>query len=431
MGGYQAVYNEGKTVRSIGGNMKSVLIVGAGAQGGPCASILAGERSVEDIRLGDIDLNLARKVADKIKNKKVQAILLDAGDKDALIKAAKSVDIIINLTHLKFNDIVMEAALASQAHYVDTACTTAFLEGWAAGKEPKFHRDFMAIGKTALVGCGFAPGIANVLTRYACDQMDRVETIVIRVARGGGKSSDDVVSEWEPTWSPEILLEDYAEPPMLLKNGKFVQVPIFSNPETYHFPAPLGDVLLSSHMHEEPYLIPKFYLEKGLQNLDFKYPVDKLVGAFIKMGFADGQSINVNGVEVVPRDVLMKLVKRPGNKFFEENEKTILQSKITGIMVVSVEGEWGGEKVTHIANYRFTDGPDHERQRRLFRVYGTTLVYVALPAVVGAKMCVSGEAESGVVSPDILDPQKFFAGMSERGVPFHLDEEIIKHTVIE
>ena len=39
--------------------MKKVLVIGAGAQGGPCASILAGEESVKEIRLGDIDLALA------------------------------------------------------------------------------------------------------------------------------------------------------------------------------------------------------------------------------------------------------------------------------------------------------------------------------------------------------------------------------------
>ena len=43
--------------------MKKVLIVGAGAQGGPCAAILAGEESVSEIRLGDIDLEIATKVA--------------------------------------------------------------------------------------------------------------------------------------------------------------------------------------------------------------------------------------------------------------------------------------------------------------------------------------------------------------------------------
>ena len=39
--------------------MKKVLVIGAGAQGGPCASILAGEEGVEKILLGDIDLDLA------------------------------------------------------------------------------------------------------------------------------------------------------------------------------------------------------------------------------------------------------------------------------------------------------------------------------------------------------------------------------------
>jgi hypothetical protein len=30
--------------------------------------------------------------------------------------------------------------------------------------------------------------------------------------------------------------------------------------------------------------------------------------------------------------------------------------------------------------------------------------------------------ESGVISPDSLDPQKFFSGMEARGVPFEFQE---------
>jgi saccharopine dehydrogenase (NAD+, L-lysine-forming) len=411
--------------------MRKVLVVGAGAQGGPCASILSGEDGVGEILLGDINLDVARKAADKIKSKKVKPIRLDASNKDEIIEAAEGVGVIFNLTLLKFNDNIMEAALASNTHYVDTACTTQFLEDWAAGLEPKYNREFIKIGKTAVVGCGFAPGIANVLTRFICDQMGRVEKIIIRAGRSYGNGPDEVVSAWKPTWSPEILLEDYAEPPMVLMDGKFVQIPIFSNPETYTFSEPVGDMLLSSHMHEEPYLIPKFYSHKGLKELDFKYPVDKIVGAFIKMGFADDGAIDVNGVKVIPRDLLMKLVQRPGNKFFEENEESILHSDLTGIMDISVEGEQGGERVSRIISYRFTDGPNVKRQRQLFSAYGTTMVHVALPAVVGAKMCVNGEVESGVISPDSLDPGKFFKGMTERGVPFELDERIIKHSVIQ
>lgn len=404
--------------------MRSVLVIGAGAQGGPCASILAGEEGVEDIRLGDIDLALAQKVANKIGSKKVKPIKLDASKKEEVVAAAQGVDVIINLTHLKFNDVIMEAALAVKTHYVDTASSTEFLENWISGEELKYHREFKEIGKTALAGSGFAPGIANVLTRHACDQMDRVEKIIIRVGRKSPSASDEVVSAWKPTWSPEILLEDYSEEPLLLKDGEFVHMAIFSNPETYTFPEPIGELLLSSHMHEEPYMIPPVYLDKGLQHFDFKYPVDKLVGAFIKMGFASDEAIDVNGVKVVPRDVLMKLVKRPGNKFFGENDETILQSDITGNMDVSVEGERAGKKRTHNIFYRFADGPNHERQRQLFKTFGTTMVYVALPAVVGAKMCVNGKVESGMVSADVLDPKIFTSGMSERGVPFEFDETI-------
>jgi saccharopine dehydrogenase-like NADP-dependent oxidoreductase len=176
--------------------------------------------------------------------------------------------------------------------------------------------------------------------------------------------------------------------------------------------------------------MPRFYLDKGLRELDFKYPVDKLVGAFIKMGFADDRLIDVNGVQVVPRDLLMKLVKRPGNRFLHENKETVLQSNLTGIMDISVDGEWAGEKQSHVISYRFADGPNKERQRQLFRCYGTTLVYVALPAVVGAKMCVAREVAPGVVSPEALDPTGFFRGMGERGVPFEIDERILKQTTV-
>ena len=96
--------------------MKKVLVIDAGAQGGPCASILAGEEGVEEIRLGDIDLTLAQKVADKIKSDKVEAFRLDASSEAEAIAAGEGFDVVINLTHLKFNDTIMAAALSAETH---------------------------------------------------------------------------------------------------------------------------------------------------------------------------------------------------------------------------------------------------------------------------------------------------------------------------
>lgn len=184
--------------------MKKVLIVGAGAQGGPCTSILPGEDNVSEIRLGDINFDIANKVAERINSKKVIPINLDAGKKEALTKASEGVDAIMNFTLIEFNDIIMEAAIASHAHYIDTACNTNFLEHWITGNDPKYHNESINIGRSALVGCGISPGIANVLTRLACDQLDQVEKILIRVGRGFGKASDEVVSEWKPEPSKHL-----------------------------------------------------------------------------------------------------------------------------------------------------------------------------------------------------------------------------------
>lgn len=46
--------------------MVKALVMGAGAQNGPCASILAGEENVNEVRLGNINLDTVQKVAPKI-----------------------------------------------------------------------------------------------------------------------------------------------------------------------------------------------------------------------------------------------------------------------------------------------------------------------------------------------------------------------------
>jgi saccharopine dehydrogenase-like NADP-dependent oxidoreductase len=107
--------------------MKKVLIIGAGAQGGPCTSILSRDECISEIRLADIDFGLARAVQKKIGSSKVKAIQLDASDVEAVTKAAEGTDIIINLSLIELNDVIIQAALANKIHYLDTAQNETFL----------------------------------------------------------------------------------------------------------------------------------------------------------------------------------------------------------------------------------------------------------------------------------------------------------------
>ena len=147
--------------------MSVILVVGAGGQGAPCASILARDEQFSEIRLGDVDLDLARRVSEKIGSDKVKPFALDARQKAEIARAADGVDAIINLTLVSFNQNVLEAALGAQTHYVDTACDYGYLVQMASGTKPlQYEQAFRDIGKTALMGCGATPGVTNVLVRF-------------------------------------------------------------------------------------------------------------------------------------------------------------------------------------------------------------------------------------------------------------------------
>jgi len=146
--------------------MKKVLVVGTGAQGGPCASILSRQKDVSNIVLGDIDVGLATRVKEKIKSDKVTVMKLDASKIEEIEKAARGSDVIINLTPLDFNVNIMGVALSSGIPYVDAASWNDVFE--VDSKFEKTDSEFKQAGLTAFTNCGATPGISNVMARYVC-----------------------------------------------------------------------------------------------------------------------------------------------------------------------------------------------------------------------------------------------------------------------
>lgn len=406
------------------------LVVGAGGQGAPCASILSRDPDVSNIVLADINEELLDKVSKKIRSEKLTTVRVDAGILEDLKDAAKGVDAVINLTHIKFNANIMEAAVKSGAHYVDTALD---YEGiWKQLVENKplsYDKEFKKAGLTAVLGCGGSPGITNVLARYLCDKLDSVDSI--RIVLGGKplRKSKDVVETWQPGWSPEIALSDYAHEADVFKDGKYTKVPPFSGAEEYMFPDPVGTLLVSWHCHEEPVMLPRF-IGKGVKYVDFRYPVDKIAGALIKLGFASHEPIEVKGVKVAPVDVLMRLVHRPVNSFLNEDEKTVTTPSLYKFyMIIEIEGEKAGEKIQCKIIVRDIEHNADEKLK-MFRKLGTTMVGVAAPAIVGAKMSIEGDADKGVIGSECLDPIKFLKKMAEMGAPVRFKETISKSVSI-
>ncbi|MCD6599736.1 MAG: saccharopine dehydrogenase NADP-binding domain-containing protein [Dehalococcoidia bacterium] len=395
--------------------MKKVLVIGAGAQGGPCVSILARQEDVSKIVLGDIDIDLATRVKNKIKSDKVTVVRLNASKIREIEQASSGADVIINLTLCEFNENIIEAALNTGSHYVDAA---GFFD--SESQFEKTNNEFKKAGLTAFTCCGASPGITNVMARYACDKMNKVDEIRIRLCGRALEKPKEIVSGWEPTWSPEIALTDYADKPIVFENGEYKEYPPFSGSEEYPFPEPVGPASVAYHSHEEPLTLPRF-IGKGIRYCDFKYPIDPIAGALVKMGFASYKPIDVKGNKVAPIHVLMKLVRQPVATFLSESEETakLRATADAYSIVVEVKGASSGEKVTYTLSMPSMTA---EQNAYLFKKFGTAEIMVALPSVIAAKMCVSGEAPNGVIAPECVDPARFFKIGADMGAPLKFHE---------
>jgi len=395
--------------------VKKVLVIGAGAQGGPCASILARDKDTSAIVLADINIDLANRVKEKIKSDKITAVKLDASKIEQIEQTARGADVIINLTLPEFNENIIKTALNTGSHYVDAA---GFFD--SESEFEKADNEFKKAGLTAFTCCGASPGITNVMARYACDRLDKVDEIRVKIGSRALGKPQEVVSGWEPIWSPETALTDYAIKPIVFENGEYKEYPPFSGSEEYPFPEPVGAVSVAYHAHEEPLTLPRF-IGKGIRYCDFKYPIDPIAGALVKMGFASYKPIDVKGTRVAPIHVLLELVHPPVGTFLSENEEIarLLATVAYAAIVVEVKGTSSGEKVNYTLSMPSMTA---EQNAYLFKKLGTAQIMIPLPSVIAAKMCVSGEAPHGVIVPECVDPTRFFKISADMGAPLKFHE---------
>lgn len=96
--------------------------MGAGGQGGPAASIMARDDDIQEITIGDININAADKIKDYIGSPKIKTQMIDASDIDSVASAAKDVDVLIDLVTPKFYYNILQAALKAKVNYVNSAC---------------------------------------------------------------------------------------------------------------------------------------------------------------------------------------------------------------------------------------------------------------------------------------------------------------------
>jgi saccharopine dehydrogenase-like NADP-dependent oxidoreductase len=373
------------------------------------------------ILLGAHKLGDAESVCERLGSAKVVATQFDARDPEAVARCAReslgTVDVVIDLTPSFISVPVMEAALALDAHYVNTAACPEHLAQLIQTKPLDLADRFVAAGRTALLGCGASPGIVNIICRRFCDELDTVERIEIR-AGFHIPAQKEMVKTWTPTWSPEQQYFDYCDPPCLFHDGRHEHMPIFHEPETYDFGGNLGEIQLTHHAHDEQYSLP-LTIGKGMQYCCYKFPFEPAIATLHATGFTQDKIVEVDGVKVKAIDVLMELLPRPVQIAVLDPE---VQKQLVPLIAdteahILIKGTSGGkEKTFHIVT-----GVLFDQAAKALELFGTANVAVAYAAAAAALQLAEGKTKAGILWPEELDAARFIELSNTLGLKLNLD----------
>ena len=325
--------------------MKRIIVVGVGAQGSVIAKRLNDHEDVSEIICADYDRKAAEALSDTLS--KARSRKVDANDVQNLIEVAKGCDLIVNGLPLDYNLNVMEAALAINASYIDMAGPMediGFVESYKL-LFSEWHEKFKAKGLTALVGAGSSPGLANIMAREAVEKMDSCETISIYVYE------NVMTKRFTPFWwSPEVAFWDMAYKTFRFEDGQHVTDKPFSRPINMKLRGINREVRMVDHEHDEPVtmgLLADSVL-KGVKNVEFKYGGFgvKFSELLYKMGLLSDEPVEVDGGQVIPMDLILKLCP-PAPKYHDELKSIIDDGVLMeeGAFLVRVQGYRGDDPV--------------------------------------------------------------------------------------
>ena len=406
-----------------------VLILGAGGQGGACAAILSRQNEITEIRLADLKKETADEVASHIDSPKIKTYQVNALKVEEVAEAAQGVDVVVDMVMPWMATYVMKGALKAKANYINTAFDTPyweeFLKKTPIEKMPLFM-EFQEAGLTALFGCGFAPGWTNVLARRFANRLDQVDSIKMRVGKAskipGEHPYDWVLRPWNPGWSPKQALVDCATPTYALEKWEYVKYPPFGGLEMCDFPEPVGELPVTHHSHEEIYSMP--FTFQGVKEVDFKYFLMMQPAILYALGLCSQEEIEVSGAKVKPIDVVTAMIPPPSNNIFIESDEKLEYSDKTSFieLIVEVAGKKDGKAVIWKANCPKMNAPGPE----LKKIFGTALVYVALPLAVGTMLIKEIDMPKGIIFADEIDPEVFIDKMMGTGYPYKWNETLIE-----
>lgn len=340
---------------------------------------------------------------------KIHTAQVDADDTQAVIDLMKSFspDLVLNLA-LPYQDLtIMDACLATKTHYVDTANyeppdTAKFEYRW----QWEYHQRFQEAGITALLGCGFDPGVTGVFSAYAQKhQFDEIHEIDILDANAG-----DHGYPFATNFNPEINIREVTANGRYWQEGNWMETAPMEIKRVYNFPE-IGEKEMYLLYHEELESLAKHI--KGLRRIRFFMTFGQSYLTHLKclenVGMTSIEPIVFEGKEIVPLQFLKAVLPDPASLGPRTHGKTNIGCIFKGV-------KDGKPKTYYLYNVC-----DHQACYR--EVESQAISYTTgVPAMIGAMMVALGTWQKpGVYNVEQFDPDPFMEQLNKWGLPWQED----------
>jgi lysine 6-dehydrogenase len=360
-----------------------IIVLGAGLVGAPMALDLAAEPDFE-VTVADVNESALARLEGR---PRLATIRRDLSQPKGVEDLVRDFDLVLSAVPGFMGFATLQAVIAAGRDVVDIAFFPEdpfLLDGQARAR-----------GVTAVVDCGVAPGMSNILVGHVDALLDETGRVLIYV--GGLPEVRRWPFEYKAVFSPVDVIEEYVRPARFVEHGQVVVRPALSEPRLLDFP---GVGTLEAFNTDGLRTLARTIRAPFMKEMTLRYPGHiALMRVFRETGLFGREEVEVGGVRLRPLDLTAKLLF-PLWKL-EDGERDLT------VMRVEVEGRKGGESLVYV--YDLLDRFDPAtRTHSMARTTGYTATTVVRMLARG--LC----PRKGIVVPE-------FIGADEACVKFVLD----------
>ena len=399
--------------------MGRVLIIGAGGVATVAAHKVAQNPDVfTEIMIASRTKAKCDAIVKAIGNPNIKTAKVDADSVEELVKLLSDYkpDIVMNLA-LPYQDLtIMEACLQTGCNYLDTANyepkdVAHFEYSWQWAFKERFEK----AGLTAILGCGFDPGVSGVYTAYAAKHhFDEIQYLDIVDCNAGNHHK-----AFATNFNPEINIREITQKGQYYEDGEWIETEPMAihKPLTYPNIGPRESYLL--HHEELESLVlnyptikrARFWMTFGQQYLTYLDVIQNIGMSRIdevtyEAPLAEDPTKTAK-VKIVPLQFLKAVLPNPQDLGENYEGETSIGCRIRGLKDGKEQTYYVYNNCSHHAAYLETG---------MQGVSYTTCV----PAMIGAMMFLKGIwKKPGVWNVENFDPDPFMEQLNKQGLPWH------------